>query len=131
MFHRFAVDMSMKFDFLELELKGKAALRDISAAGMGLFTNKQLTLHAPVEMRVELPPTSESFHFTGEIVWLQRVGYNTYRAGLKFDNPSLIGVWKVLNEYHTQQNNPVSATHRSVIHRFVRHLAAVVGFLHI
>jgi hypothetical protein len=131
MFHRFPVDMSMKYEYLELEITGKAALRDISANGMGLFSNKRLTMHAPVVLRIALSPASESFQFTGEVVWLQRVDYNTYRAGVKFDNPSLIGVWKVLNEYHTKENNPVSATHKSAIKIFVRHLAVILGLLRI
>lgn len=129
MFHRFNVDMGMEFQYLELTIEGKAALRDISANGMGLYTNKQLILHAPVALRITLPPSNESFHFTGEIVWLQRLDNRTYRAGVEFDRPTLIGVWKVLNEYHARQNDPVAATRKSPIKTFIGHLTAFVTLL--
>lgn len=96
-FHRFKVNMPLRYHFLELEISGKGALFDIGASGIGLVTNRRLNLFAPLAIKIEIPFNKETFYFTGEVAWVRRVDFNTYRAGIRFNSPSLIGVWKVLN----------------------------------
>lgn len=102
--------MSMQFDYLELEAKGKGHIQDISASGLGLVTKRRMTMYAPLEVRINLPLSSEALCITGEVVWVQRVDFSTYRAGIKFDSPSLIGVWRVLNEAHLHAQSPPKET---------------------
>ena len=97
MFHRFDAKMPLQFKYLELEIKGKGELQDISAAGIGLLTQRRLNLYAPMAIKVDIPFNKDPFYFTGEVVWVKRVDFHTYRAGIKFNSPCLIGVWKVLN----------------------------------
>lgn len=96
-FHRFKVKMPLRYHFLELEIRGKGDLLDIGANGIGMLTNRRLNLFAPIAIKVEIPFNKELFYFTGEVVWVKRTDFNSYRAGIRFNSPSLIGVWKVLN----------------------------------
>ena len=104
-FHRFKVKMPLRYHFLEMEIRGKGELFDIGANGIGMVTSRRLNLFAPLALKIKIPFNKEQFYFTGEVVWVKRVDFNTYRAGIRFNSPSLIGVWKVLNGLRLQEES--------------------------
>lgn len=97
LFMRFDNDFNTRYFCSESEIAGKGQLRDISANGMGLLTNKRLHVYTHMDISVNIPESDQPFITTGEVVWVERIDFDLYRAGVKLDKPELMGVWRVLN----------------------------------
>jgi hypothetical protein len=97
MFLRFPVTLPVKFVCRDSDVSGKGSLRDISANGMGVSTKKRLNVYARLEISIDCSTDEKPFYTTGEVVWVERVDFDSYRAGIRLDKPELMGVWRVLN----------------------------------
>ncbi len=128
LFMRFAVEMPMRFFCSEAEMSGKGRMLDISANGMGFVTNRRLSVYSHMDVGVSISNSARPFYTTGEVVWVQRIDFDSYRIGVKLDKPELMGVWRVLNSMSAAVPRVENAPRANTMNRC---FSLILKFLHI
>lgn len=95
-FERFPVKLALRFLDLKANREVEAQTYDISAKGIGLATNQELTTQTPLEMWLAVPDKGEPFYARGEVAWSKMVEPNSYRVGINLERADLMGVARVL-----------------------------------
>jgi len=99
-FARFSIDLRVQFLDPINNKKGEGQTKDISAKGIGMLTNKNLSPETEVEMWVKIPHKEEPLYIKGKVIWSKEVEDNKYRVGISLDHPDLIGVSHILREVY-------------------------------
>ena len=77
--------------------EGTADTVDISANGLGLITNEDLSTLTPLEIWLDIPDYREPFYTRGEVVWSEpSADINQYRVGVQLEKAELMGLARVL-----------------------------------
>lgn len=84
--------------------KGAGTTCDLSANGIGLFTGNKLQIYTMLDIWLDVPGQSEPLCTRGEVVWIARVKFNKYRAGVRLEKPELMAISRVLDAVKTKQN---------------------------
>ncbi len=95
-FERIPVRRSLRFLAPRSNLAGLAQTRDISAQGIGIMTEKELSPQTPLEIWLHMPDSGEPFYTTGKVIWSEQIESNRYRAGIKLDRVDLMGISSLL-----------------------------------
>jgi len=75
-----------------LEHPGRMRAVDISRKGIGLISNRALTVDEDVAVKMDLSPDGESVVVWGKVSWVQRIpGSGNYRLGIRFTEDVLSG----------------------------------------
>jgi len=96
MFQRFAVDFPLRFLELNSNKQGQAQTVDISAQGIGLVSDKKLTVHAPLELWLEIPDDRQPMYTRGEVMWTQPAEDNKFRIGINLERVEFMGLARAL-----------------------------------
>ncbi len=99
-FARFSIDLRVQFLDAANNKKGEAQARDISAKGIGIYTNEALPPKTEIELWVQVPNREEPMYIKGRVVWTKEVENNKYRVGICLDRTDLIGVSHILREIY-------------------------------
>ena len=102
-FARFSVDLRVQFLDTMNNKKGEAQTKDISAKGIGIFTNENLTPKTEIEMWVEIPDKEEPLYIIGKVVWSIEVQDNKYRVGISLDRADLVSVSYILRSIYGKE----------------------------
>ncbi len=94
-FERLAVNLPVRFLDVSSNKEGVGKTEDISAKGLGFYTDEPLLPMTPLEMWVDLPDKGESLYTRGEVVW-SRLSGNKYRAGINLERADLMGMSRLL-----------------------------------
>ncbi|MFA5362766.1 MAG: PilZ domain-containing protein [Candidatus Omnitrophota bacterium] len=94
-FERVMVNLPVRFLDAGSNKEGVGRTENISAKGLGFYTDEQLLPMTPLEMWVELPDKGESLYTRGEVVWSRGSG-NKYRAGVNLERADLMGMSRLL-----------------------------------
>lgn len=95
-FARFAVEFPLRFFNLKENKEGVAQTQDVSAKGIGLMVNANLTPNTPLEMWLDIPDKGEPLYTRGEVVWSKMVESNKYRVGIDLEKADLMGLSRIL-----------------------------------
>ena len=95
-FARFPTEFPLRFLDLKRGKEGQAQTQDISAKGIGLLTNEELSAHSPLEMWLEIPDKGEPLYARGEVAWSKPRGRDEYRVGVNLERADLMGMSRVL-----------------------------------
>jgi hypothetical protein len=95
-FERFPARLSLKFLDLDSNREGQAESCDISAKGIGLVTNEELSPNTALEMWLNIPDKGEPLYTRGEVVWSRMLEPSKYRAGIELEKADLMGMARVL-----------------------------------
>ena len=95
-FARFPVCLPLRFIDVGGNKEGEAQTQDISAKGIGLVTNAELSPRTPLEMWLEIPDRGEPLYTRGEVVWSKFLEPNKYRVGVELEEADLMGMARVL-----------------------------------
>ncbi|MFC1674836.1 PilZ domain-containing protein [Candidatus Omnitrophota bacterium] len=63
---------------------------DISAQGIGLLAESELTPQAPFELWLPIPESGQAVYTRGKVSWSEPLGAGRCRAGIILDKPDLI-----------------------------------------
>ncbi|MFC1804694.1 PilZ domain-containing protein [Candidatus Omnitrophota bacterium] len=63
---------------------------DISAQGIGLLAESQLSPQTPLELWMPIPESGQTVYTRGKIAWSEVLGDSRCRAGIILDKPDLI-----------------------------------------
>ncbi|MFH1202602.1 MAG: PilZ domain-containing protein, partial [Candidatus Omnitrophota bacterium] len=77
--------------------EGRADTIDISANGLGLLAQQNLSVRTPLEMWLDIPDQHEPLYTRGEVVWSgpfsEREGQ---RVGVRLEKAELMGLARIL-----------------------------------
>ena len=77
--------------------EGTADTIDISANGLGLVTNENLSAMTPLEMWLDIPDYHGPLYTRGEIVWSEPLpDTGQQRVGVRLEKAELMGLARVL-----------------------------------
>ena len=96
-FERFPVRCQARFLNLTNGNEGLAQTVDISAKGLGLFTDQKLLPCTPLELWLQMPQKGESLYLRGDIAWTKAEGLANYHFGVKLENAALMGISRFLH----------------------------------
>lgn len=97
MFARINTSFPVRFLDPARGIEGRADTVDISANGLGLVTQENLSSKTPLEMWLDIPDQHEPFYTRGEVVWSQAssdVGQR--RVGIRLEKAELMGLARIL-----------------------------------
>lgn len=95
-FVRFPVGLHLKFRDPDTNEEKEVQMKDISAKGIGICTDKDLPRNAILEMWIEIPCDGQVRYNQGKVMWSEQVEPNKYRIGICLDKVDLIGVSLIL-----------------------------------
>lgn len=73
-----------------------AETRDISAKGLGIITEEELSPQTPLELWLPIVNKGESFYTRGEVVYSEMLTPDRYRIGVNLAKAELLGISQVL-----------------------------------
>jgi len=94
-FERFKKEFSARFIGLDGK-EGQAQTFDISAKGLGLVTNNELTSKAPLEIWLDVPSSSDPLYTRGQVIWSKLAGAAGFRSGVELERADLMGISRLL-----------------------------------
>jgi len=95
-FERFNKRLSARFIDIDNGQEGLAQTVDMSAKGLGFFTNQELKLHATLEIWLDFPGMRGPLYTRGAVVWSQPQGEHEYRAGVELEKADLMGLSQIM-----------------------------------
>ena len=96
-FTRIETRLPLRFKDLNQGKEGTAETINISANGLGLVTNGNLTIKTSVEMWIYIPDHHEPLHTRGEVVWSTDLADTKYRRiGVRLEKEELMGLARAL-----------------------------------
>ncbi len=95
-FARFPARFSLRFIDSATNKEGKAETVDISAKGVGLLTDREISPRIPLEMWLDIPDHHEPLYTRGEVVWSRALEPNKYQVGVELEKADLMGMARVL-----------------------------------
>ncbi len=95
-FHRIPAELSLRFREQNSNQWGLGQTQDISAQGIGLLCEKELSPRTSLEMWLPIPDKGESYYTRGEVVWSKRVDPEKYRTGISLLEADLMGISQVV-----------------------------------
>lgn len=105
-FARFPAAVSLGYLNIYSNKEGMGQTHDISASGIGLVTSRRLRASSILDMWLNVPGHSEPFYTRGEVIWISRIRFNKYRAGIKLEKPELMAIAQVLEAVNKEQSRP-------------------------
>lgn len=76
--------------------EGRADAVNISANGLGLITNEQLSDKTPLEVWLGIPDQHQPLYTRGEVVWSKWLENNQQYVGVRLEKAELIGLARIL-----------------------------------
>ena len=95
-FARFPAKLSMRCLEISTNREVGGLTQDISAKGVGLVTDVNLTPRSAVEVWLDIPDQGEPLYARGEVAWSKEVGLDQYRAGISLEKADFMGLSRVL-----------------------------------
>jgi len=95
-FERFAVSFPVKLLDTSSGQEREVSTCDVSAKGVGVLMNKQLTPGTPLEVWLKIPDHGEPLYTRGTVAWSKTEKANICRAGIELEKADLMGLSRVL-----------------------------------
>jgi hypothetical protein len=96
-FERFMVGFSAELKHLGAEELNPAQCRDVSANGVGLFSEEKLIPDIHLEVCLGVPDGGEPFRGKARVVWCQQVQHNRWRSGLELKTVDFMRLRRALS----------------------------------
>jgi hypothetical protein len=94
-FERFKKEFSARFIGLDGKEKQSQTF-DISAKGLGLLTADEVQPHAPLEIWLNVPNSTDPLYTRGQVVWSKPEGSNGYRLGVELERANFMSMSRLL-----------------------------------
>lgn len=94
-FERVPAELALRFLDLHSNREGEAMSRDVSAKGIGFFSDIELTTQTPLEIWLEIPGQAKFIYTRGKVAWSKKSGLNQYRTGVDLEAADLMEVVEI------------------------------------
>ncbi|MCQ9207837.1 MAG: PilZ domain-containing protein [Omnitrophica bacterium] len=95
MFDRFMVDFSAEIKTVEAQENSYGQCHDVSATGMGLFTEDKLIPNTKLELWLGVPNGHPPFHGSARVIWSKQVQEDKWRSGLEFEKVDFMSIRRI------------------------------------
>ena len=95
-FERFPVRYPVRILNLDNGNESAGQTVDISAKGLGLTCDQELSLRTPLEIWLQVPHKGEPLYLRGEVAWSKAVGSVNYHFGVGLEKAELMGISRFL-----------------------------------
>jgi len=95
-FERLPVRLSVKFLDVGSNKEGLGVTHDVSAKGVGITTEQDLSPRTPVEMWLRVPDKSDFLYTRGEVIWSRMMPDQRFRVGVNLEKADLMGISRIL-----------------------------------
>ncbi|MFC1658863.1 PilZ domain-containing protein [Candidatus Omnitrophota bacterium] len=95
-YERIQVKFSLRYLDLDSNREGSALTRDISANGIGMLTQEELSSRSHLEIWLQIPDRGEPLYTKGEVVWSRMVEPNKYRSGVCLDKIDFMAMSRII-----------------------------------
>ena len=102
-FPRFPVSISVTFYIPDLDRTVNTYTKDISAIGIGIVINEELPVGTALDLCLQMPDNGERIIRKAQVVWSNTMGLNSYRVGIKIEEPNLKPIPLVLRSINFQR----------------------------
>ena len=93
LFQRIPVDFPVRFKTEGQE--GKGFCWDISAAGVGIFSQERLASRERLDLWLQIPDQHDPLNLSGEVIWVKETEPKTWRAGIAFSKIQLMALSRI------------------------------------
>lgn len=90
-FERLPVELSLRVRDTATNSWQLLKVKDMSAGGVGVVAEKELTPDNALEMWFPIPGRGEDYYATGRVAWTKKTGERCH-AGLAFEKTDLVGL---------------------------------------
>ena len=97
-FERFEVDFPVEIKQPIAQAKGKSWCCDVSASGIGMFTEEALIPGTNLELSLDIPDGHSPFQSSARVVWSRQVQEDRWHSGLEFARINLMGLRRILDK---------------------------------
>jgi hypothetical protein len=95
-YERIPARLFLRYLNLDSDKEGSAQTRDISANGIGLFTEEELLPHTILEIWLHIPDRGEPLYTKGEVVWSKMIEPNRYRSGVHLEKVDFMAMARIV-----------------------------------
>jgi hypothetical protein len=95
-FQRFSIKFPVRFLNLSTGQEGEAETIDVSAKGVGLSSNVNISPNSLLEMWLKIPDKGEPLYTRGEVSWASSSGASEFRSGINLERADLMGISRIL-----------------------------------
>lgn len=95
-FFRFPAAVPVSYRDADNNVLGEGETRDISAKGIGFFTDKEMAPDTSLDIWLKVPDRENGIYVKGDIVWSRLVEPNRYRVGVSLEKVDFISMSHVL-----------------------------------
>jgi hypothetical protein len=92
LFQRIPLKITTRFLNTSTNKWNLAHTEDISANGIGIMTDKEISPHTPLEIWLPIPNKGEAYYTKGEVAWSRQLEPNRYHLGVRLDRVDLMGM---------------------------------------
>ncbi len=79
---------------------------DISAQGIGLVSEQEMKVEAPIEICLRFPNSKDEYVASGKVAWSVKLEDNTYRVGVALEKPELMMIAQFLRSESNYKQHP-------------------------
>ena len=97
MFDRFEVDFSVELKQPDGQKRAYAQCCDVSAGGVGLYTEAELMPQAKLELWLGIPDGHPPFRGLARVVWSKQVQEEKWRSGLTFEEVDFMDIRRIFD----------------------------------
>ena len=97
MFDRFEVDFSVEIKQPDGQESNYAQCCDVSAGGVGLYTEERLNHQTKLELWLGIPDGHAPFRGLARVIWSKRVQEEKWRSGLVFEEVDFMGIRRIFD----------------------------------
>ncbi|MFH0739100.1 MAG: PilZ domain-containing protein [Candidatus Omnitrophota bacterium] len=91
-FERFPARLVLRFRDELTNRWGLVQAQNLSAKGIGMLSNKELSPKTPLELWLPIPEKGETYYTRGEVAWSKPVKPNIYSVGVNLERTDLLGM---------------------------------------
>lgn len=97
-FERFSAKFPLRFIDLKRNKEGQAQVQDVSAKGLGIIAQDELTTDTTLEMWLDVPDRGEPLYTRGEVVWSKLTQPGQWRLGVDLEKADLMAMSRILRK---------------------------------
>ena len=81
---RFALTIPVQYSDCDTKSMCLAEIHDISSVGLSLMTDRELSAHSKLHIKLKMSDNGEEIYTKAEVVWSKMIYSNQWRIGLNF-----------------------------------------------
>ena len=109
-FARLAAKLPLRYLHMDSCIRREAQSLDISARGIGIYTNERLSENSFLKIWLMMPENDIELPMRGRVAWSRETEPSKYRAGIKLEKTELMEMAVVLRKITARQDIAITGS---------------------